>query len=122
MSEEQHRLAEDSQGRLPIRETLGCVLTVCGVAIVFWVFWHVYKLFTRPEELTRFQQLVSDCLETVVSSTEGEVKLVVPPEVLAYVIPLVLLIIATSVGGILITAGIKLICSQYQKPSSKSRS
>jgi hypothetical protein len=98
------------------------VLAVCGVAIVFWVFWNVYKLFTRPEELTRFQQLVSDCLETIVSSTEGQVKLVVPPQVLAYVIPLILLMIATSVGGILITAGIKLIYGQFRKPSGQSRS
>ena len=116
---EQYELEKDSQGTVGVKNLLGFFLVLCGVMIAFWVFWNVYELFTRPEELTRFQQLVSGCLETIVSFSEQEARLVIPPEFLAYVVPLILLIIAASVAGILITGGINLTNSSFQRFSRR---
>jgi len=71
------------------RKVLGCFLILVGTIMGFWVFMQVYTIFTAPDKLTLYQQLVSDYLETrLVIEGEEVSKLILPAEVLAYFIPM----------------------------------
>ncbi len=102
------------------RDYLGFMLVLFGVSIAFWVFVSVYGLFTAPEKLSPFQELVSHNLETWISSSEKEsLKIVVPAEILSYLVPLFLLLIASGIAGVLITGGCRLLDSDVQRVSRK---
>lgn len=98
-----------------IRETLGIILVIIGVGVALWVFSNVYDIFTGPEKLTAYQKLVSRSLEGSLSTKDSHVKLVIPPEFLAYLIPILLLGIGVSIAGILITGGVGLAHGAYRQ-------
>ena len=81
----------------------------------FWVFMQVYGIFTAPEKLTLYQQLVSDYLETrLVIEGEEISKLVLPAEVLAYFIPIFLLLVGLAVAKMFISGGVGLLRRNVQ--------
>ncbi len=107
---------QDLFGRvIGIREALGIILVVVGVGLALWVFANVYEIFTSPQKLTAFQKLMSQTVEGSLSTKDSHVKLVIPPEFLAYLIPILLLGIGASIAGILITGGVGLAHGAYQK-------
>ena len=63
------------------KDYLGYVLIIFGVLILLWVLLNVYNLFTNPDKLLPFQELVSGHLETTISHAEKEgLKIVIPKE------------------------------------------
>ena len=92
-----------------VREGLGIVLVLIGVAVALWVFSNVYEIFSNPQKLTTFQKLVSQGAEGSFSTKDSSVKLVIPPGFLNYLIPILLLGLGTSIGATLITGGVGLI-------------
>ncbi len=97
------------------RQVVGCFLILVGTVMGFWVFMQVYGIFTAPEKLTLYQQLVSDYLETrLVIEGEEVSTLVLPAEVLAYFIPIVLLLVGTGVAKMFITGGVGLLRRNVQ--------
>lgn len=120
MLEEEFGAEKNAEKPVGIKECLGFFLVICGVSIALWVFLNVYGLFTSPEKLTPFQQLVSSNLETIISHAEKEdVKIVIPSEILSYFVPLILLMIAAGLGGMLITGGVRLLDSDIQRLSRR---
>jgi hypothetical protein len=117
MPENRHagRNQEELRQDIGIKELLGVILLVIGAFVACWVFLNVYAIFTDPQELTSFQKLVSGKLESVASAGGKEVKLLMPPEILAYIIPILLLAIGVSVAGVLINGGVNLLCGGYQR-------
>jgi|GEM_PF-1775485 len=89
----------------------GFILLFLGVCIALWVFINAYSTFNNPSKLTMFQNLISNRLEATFSADDSVSKLVIPPEILAYFIPLIILSIAVGVAGIFVTGGIKLLDS-----------
>jgi hypothetical protein len=114
-SQHQRETPRDSQQNIGLKDYLGCIFILTGALIAFWVFLNVYKIFTNPQEMVRFQQLVSSQLETLVSSEKGEVKVVIPREVLAYIVPLFLLMIGVGVAGVFIKGGVSLLYGSFQR-------
>ena len=111
---------DNLQKTMRVHDYLGFVLVICGVSIAFWVFVNVYGLFTEPEKLKPFQELVSGSLETLISSSDKEsMNIVIPAEVLSYFVPLILLMIASGIAGILITGGVRLLDSDVQTLSRR---
>ena len=98
-----------------IREALGIVLVVVGAGMAVWIFANAYEVYTSPQKLTPFQKLVSQTVEGSLSTKDSHVKLVIPPEFLAYLIPILLLGIGASIAGVLITGGVGLAHGAYQK-------
>jgi len=94
---------------------LAFVLIGIGVVIALWAFVQVYNIFTNPEELTVFQQLVSDEVTFKMTIDDEEVRVEPAPEVLAYIIPLLLLAVAVSVARLFITGGVNLYHSNLRK-------
>lgn len=94
---------------------LAFVLIAIGVVIALWSFVQVYNIFTNPEELTVFQQLVSDEVTFKMTIDDEEVRVEPAPEVLAYIIPLLLLAVAVSVARLFITGGVNLYHSNLRK-------
>ena len=111
---------EREQGIGPApHKILAFVLIGIGVVIALWSFVQVYNIFTNPEELTVFQQLVSDevtfkmTIDTM--NYDEEVRVEPAPEVLAYIIPLLLLAVAVGVAKLFITGGVNLYHSNLRK-------
>lgn len=94
---------------------LAFALIAIGVVIALWSFVQVYNIFTNPEELTVFQQLVSDEVTFKMTIDDEEVRVEPAPEVLAYIIPLMLLAVAVSVARMFITGGVNLYHSNLRK-------
>jgi hypothetical protein len=97
------------------KEYIGWALIALGVLIALWVLLNAYRLFTDPQQLTRFQELVSGELETIGSSEAKEVKVVIPREILSYFVALMLLSIALGIASVFITAGVRLVEAGYQR-------
>ncbi|MEW6350060.1 MAG: hypothetical protein AB1646_13420 [Thermodesulfobacteriota bacterium] len=98
-----------------VREALGIALVIIGAAMAIWVFAQVYGMFRDPHKLTPFKKLVSDHLEGSFSGADVNAKLVIPREFLAYVIPILLLVVASGVASILVTGGANLAYGGYQR-------
>ena len=97
------------------RQVVGCFLILVGTVMGFWVFMQVYRVFTAPEELTLYQELVSDYLETRLLIEGEEVsRLVLPAEVLAYFIPIFLLLVGIAVAKMFISGGVGLLRRNVQ--------
>jgi hypothetical protein len=107
---------EREQGISPApQKMLAFGLIAIGVVIALWSFGQVYNIFTNPEELTVFQQLVSDEVTFKMTIDDEEVRVEPAPEVLAYIIPLLLLAVAVSIAKLFITAGVNLYHSNLRK-------
>jgi len=100
-------------------KVLAFVLIAAGVVIALWSFFQVYTIFTDPEELTVFQQLVSDEVTFKMTIDGDEVRVEPAPEVLAYIIPLLLLAVAVSVARLFITGGVNLYHGNLRKLTLK---
>ena len=98
-----------------IAGVIGIVLVILGILVAGWVFLNVYDMFTEPEKLTKFQKLITTNIEGSLSANDSNVKIVIPAELLAYIIPLILLGIASGIAGIFITGGANLAYGGYQR-------
>lgn len=94
---------------LNLRGGVAFGMILCGALVILWVVWNVYQIFTNPALLTPFQSLVSATLETKLSYNNGEIALLIPPAILAYAIPLLLLSTAMGADSILLNGGIQLL-------------
>ena len=107
---------EREQGFGPApQKILAFVLIGIGVVIALWSFGQVYNIFTDPQELSVFQQLVSDEVTFKMTIDDDEVRVEPAPEVLAYIIPLMLLAVAVAVARLFITSGINLYHGNLRK-------
>ncbi len=91
--------------QLDLKKGLGYLLIVIGVGAALGVLFEIYTLFVNPQELAIFQQLFPNQLTI---SWEGG-RLTLPPEILAFGLPFVLLSIAGGMANTLIQAGSNLI-------------
>ena len=110
---------EPSKDDQVFKKYFGFALLIMGVAGAAWVFHTVYSIFNDPMKLTLFQQLVEGKLNIVLDSGQGNVKVLIPKEFLTYQVPILLLIIALGVVGILVKAGAGLLDGSYQKMRRK---
>jgi len=92
-------------GQWNLKNGIGYLLILSGLGAAFGVLLEIYALFTDPQELAFFRQLFPDRL--AISWEGGLVS--VPPEILAYALPIVLLSIAVGIANTLIGAGSNLL-------------
>ena len=90
---------------LNLKNGMGYLLILSGLGAALGVLLEIYSLFVDPKELAFFRQLFPDRLSI---SWEGGL-LTAPPEILAYVLPIVLLYIAVGLANTLISAGMNLL-------------
>ena len=88
-----------------LKNGIGYLLILSGLGTALGVLLEIYTLFVDPKELAFFRQLFPDRLAI---GWEGGL-LTVPPEILAYGLPIVLLSIAVGIANTLINAGINLL-------------
>ncbi len=120
MYEQEFGVEKGPQKTVGVKDYMGYALVICGVLIAFWVLSNVYSLFTKPEKLLPFQELVSWHLETIISDAKKEgLKIVIPKEILSYFVPLILLTTAAGIAGIFISGVIKLLDSDVQRLSRR---
>jgi len=100
---------------------LGILLVILGLIVACYVAFNTYTIFTEPHRLTVFQRLITDRIEATTEPTEktGETRLVIPPELLSYAIPIALLAIGVSISGVLIGGGAKLLNGNFQQVSRR---
>ncbi len=105
------------------RQVIGCFLILVGTVMGFWVFMQVYSIFSAPEQLTVYQQLVANDLETrLVIEGEEVSKLMLPAEILEYFIPILLLLVGLAVAKMFISGGVGLLRRNAQVSPSSIRS
>ncbi len=90
---------------LNLKNGLGYLLILSGLGAALGILLEIYSLFVDPKELAFFRQLFPDRLSI---GWEGGL-LTVPPEILAYGLPIVLLSIAVGIANTLISAGMNLL-------------
>jgi hypothetical protein len=67
-------------------------------------------MFNNPMHISKYQQLVKNNISTTITIKEKEeIKVIVTPEIISYIIPIFLLIIGVSVAGMFIKGGVKLL-------------
>lgn len=115
----EHENSQKFQKPMNVKNYIGLLLIGCALAIMFWIFGEVYRVFDNPLELTVFQKLIASNLETVVSWNSGEAKLTIPPEFVAYMIPVIFLGIAVRLAGMLLVSGSQLLSNP--SPSSREK-
>jgi hypothetical protein len=91
-----------------LKNGLGYLLILSGLGAAFGILVEIYSLFVDPQELAVFRQLFP---ERMAISWEGGL-VAVPPEILAYGLPLLLLSLAGGVATTLLNAGISLLQSK----------
>src|SRR5512137_1154369 len=82
-----------------LKNGLGYLLILGGAGAALGVLFEIYSLFVDPRELAYFRQLFPDRLSI---GWEGGL-LTIPPEVLAYLLPIILLSIAVGIANTLIS-------------------
>lgn len=88
-----------------LKSGLGYLLILCGAGAAVGVLFEIYSLFVDPRELAYFRQLFPDRLAF---GWEGGL-VTIPPEVLAYLLPIILLSIAVGIANTLISTGMNLV-------------
>jgi hypothetical protein len=94
-----------------LRVAVGLVLIATGVLICLWAFASAYKVFTDPQKVEVFQTIVPRNPEFRTLDIDGE-KVQLPLGLfnfMGYAIGCLLLFIAGSIGGGLISGGVKLL-------------
>ena len=101
------------------KEYLGLILIILGVLIAGWVFLNIYKIFTNPEQLTYFKELLPSQLEITTRIEGNDAKVLIPTEFMVYGIVLALMTIAVGVGSVLIKGGTRLVAGDIKRLSRK---
>lgn len=101
-----------------LREYIGFSLIVAGVLVGLWVFVNTFILFNNPSKIGFFRDNMDLSIESIASSAEN-VKMLIPPQFLAYLIPLFLLMICLGVSGVFITGGVNLLYGNLRKLLAK---
>jgi hypothetical protein len=112
---------DEPEGLIMFKGYVGLCLIGLGVFVAMWVFSNVYSMIRNPEEITSFQNLVSERLESTWTFDGERMKVVIPREFMAYFVPIVLLAIAVSVASILIAGGVKVLHGDFQAMTVKFR-
>ncbi len=99
---------QDEAMRLNLRSALGAVLTLSGLGAALGVLLEIYALFVSPQELAVFQQLFS--ARVTIAWQEGNLTL--PSEILAYSLPIILLLLAGGLATTLLNSGLSLLRSK----------
>jgi positive regulator of sigma E activity len=109
-------LDENNDGfKIGIKELIAMTLIILGITIGIWVFLNASKMFTNPENISSFQHLVKNNIDTTITIKEKEtVKVIVAPELISYLIPILLLMLCVSVAGIFVAGGVKLLSPEIE--------
>ena len=103
-AENKHKFA------MGIKERIAIALIVIGTIIGGWIILNVFRMYHNPMHISKYQQLVKNNISTTITIKEKEeIKVIVTPEIISYIIPIFLLIIGVSVAGMFIKGGIKLL-------------
>jgi len=103
-----------AERRQRLNDAIGRLLVTAGALVACWVAYAAYGIFTEPAGLSPWQALVSGALEAMVTEGGEQDRLVLPPEVLAYAIPIALLCIGVAIAGVLINGGVRLLQNDVQ--------
>ncbi len=118
---ENEQRQDERDGLTIFKDYVGLCLIGLGVFVALWVFSNVYSMIRNPEEITSFQNLVSERMESTWTIDGERMKVVIPREFMAYFIPIVLLAIAVSVASILVKGGVRLLHGDFQAMTVKFR-
>jgi len=98
-----------------IKDVVGFILVLIGSIIGLWVFFSAYSLFTDPQELLPFQELVSGELQAHSKLESNEADITVPPQFFSYIIPILLLMVCAGIAGMFVKGGVGLVYGSYQR-------
>jgi hypothetical protein len=105
---------ERGQQLWSIKDTLGLILLGIGAFIGLWIFIQVWQLINEPQGMTLFRELVSGDL-ILSGARSNDPHLVVPQEVLSYLIVIFLLMVAVGVAKVFITGGVQIFTGDLQR-------
>jgi cytochrome c biogenesis protein CcdA len=121
MAEGQYSRPEVYESGKGFRDFIGIILIVVGVVIALLAVINVYKIFTNPQGIEVFKQIIPDNPETRELDIGGE-KVILPKGIflfMAYSIGCLLLFIAASIATALITSGVNLLQSNFHRLEQK---
>jgi len=108
---EEYQLPASSDTIQNIKIIIGIILVIIGVAICIWVFVGVYRIFTNPEEIKTFGQIISNNIKTE-ELNAGDKKVVLPEglyKILSYIIVVFGLFTAAIIGTAMLGSGVNLL-------------
>ncbi|MCK4526940.1 hypothetical protein KAW18_06180 [candidate division WOR-3 bacterium] len=121
-------ISERQYGSIGVNETkkhlkflIAIILITAGIIIALWTITKVYKIFTNPQEIEVFKQIVPDKPEMRELDIAGQ-KVILPAGIflfMAYGIGCLLLLVASGIATGLITGGVNLLQSNFQKLETK---
>jgi len=86
---------------------IGLAMIAVGLIIALIVLWQVYSLFTQPQKLVVFQDLISGSFSFEIQG--DKFNFTIPPELLTLFIPFSLLSIAVGIANTLIRSGTRIL-------------
>ncbi len=100
---------------------IGFVLVIAGTVMAFWVFWNVYTMFTNPQSLEVFTQIMPEGQDWRELDIDGQ-KVTLPEGIfnfLAYSVGCFLMLVAAIIAGSFISGGAGLLQPAFQKMALK---
>ena len=121
MKEGQYSRSETYEPIKGFKKFLGIILIAAGAIIALWAIINIYYIFTNPQQLEVFKQIIPDSPKIRELDIDGK-KVILPEGVflfMSYGIGCFLLFIAAMIGTGFITGGVNLLMSSYQRLEAK---
>lgn len=102
-----------------VKTIIGVCLIIAGVLVYSWVFLSVYRIFTDPQNLVSFKQILPAGEEAATIEIDND-DIVIPQGIMnfmAYLVAIFLMLIAAKIGGEILSKGMYLF--QSSQPARK---
>jgi len=114
---EQYKKIETYEYGRNISNYFAAALIIIGIIVALWAIINTYKIFTNPEEIEVFREIVPHHTEARTLEMDGK-KILIPVSVfyfMAFAIGCFLLFIAGSIGASLIKSGVNLLQTSIRR-------
>jgi hypothetical protein len=92
---------------------IGYILILLGIATALGILIEICAIFNDPNHLIDFSKLFTEKLIINLSKD----NIIIPSEILAYLLPVILLSIASGIASALISGGVALVRKQSKSSS-----
>jgi hypothetical protein len=113
----QYQSGEQSDATRSPKNIFGALLIIAGVLIAIWVFMNLYRIFTNPQEIEVFKQIVPDNPELRTLDIDGK-KVLLPLGIFhffAYSICGLLLLVGGLMSTGFISSGVNLLIGNVMR-------
>ena len=119
--EEQYGGAGNGTNFRTVRNIVGLMLILTGAFMALWICMNVYEMFTSPQKIEIFKQIVPADPGMRELDVDGK-KILLPQGIfvfLAYGIGILLLMVGAAIANGLLTGGVNLLQSSFRRFETK---